>query len=254
MKYSKYMAILAAFTALTACSTTDSDGDQELSYTYTFETSAEDFNESGRWKNTTNPDAQNLTMAPALSISHSVTQVSGDTYDWDGFVPAAGKETANFAGDWENHLWSSAAGPGAAQSANFLLAKWNPSESVSSMPKTPSLALGNGVPGRVTNLFINNSNYVYHTVTAAEFALTDADYLRVIMHAVDNAGKPLNVTQTIDLVKDGKVVKEWTPVSCTVPLGGGCYFQMEASRPFGTGAGQFPPYFCIDNYSVFYKY
>ena len=35
MKYSNYMAILAAFTALTACSTTDSDGDQELSYTYT---------------------------------------------------------------------------------------------------------------------------------------------------------------------------------------------------------------------------
>ncbi|MCI5978153.1 MAG: DUF4465 domain-containing protein [Bacteroidales bacterium] len=253
MKYSKYLALLAAVTALTACST-DSDGDQELSYTYTFETSGEDFDANGRWKNTTNLDAQNLSMSPGLNISHKVTQNADGQLEWDGFVPAAGTETGDFAGDWANHLWSSASGNGVGGSADFLLAKWNYMESVTSMPETPSLALGNAASGRVTAFFINNTNYVYHVVSAPEFALTDADYLRVIMHAVDNAGRPLSVTQTIDLVKDGKVTKDWTSVTCSIPMGGGCYFQMEASRPFGTGVGQFPPYFCIDNYAVFYKY
>lgn len=248
--YSKITACVVAALALTSCNT-GSDKEQELSYTYQFELSSNDFSETGKWTYTDDTSVQNLSFPPFLRLSHRV--IHDETLYWDGFVPVSGRETGDFAGDWDNHLWSSAAGGGALTSTNYLLAKWDPTESPVNVPELPVLAMGNAVMGATQSLYICNSNYVYHVMTSPEFNLQPTDYLNLIVKSVDENGN-INAINTIELAKDGKVLKDWHMVTFEQVFGGGLYIQMEASREFGTGVGQIPPYFCLDNYSVFYKY
>lgn len=249
----KYIGILAAAMALatTSCNT-DSDSDSsELVYTYQFELSSADFSPTGKWLYAEDTQIQNLGFEPFLQLSHKINNDNG--LYWDGFLPVNGTETKDFTPDWSDHLWSSAAGCGAITSSNYMLAKWDPSEETLAVPTLPVLTLGNAVGGATRSFYVCNSNYVYHVMTSAEFNLQDSDYLRLIVKSVDTKGA-LNGVYTVTLAENGKVNKDWQMVTTDFELGSGIYFQMEASRNFGTGVGEIPPYFCLDNYSVFYKY
>lgn len=251
----KYLVIpTVAIMALgsTSCNN-EPEGNHELSYTYNFELSSGEFTDTGMWIYTDDSNVQNLAFEPFLQLAHSCILDADGIVQWNGFVPVAGNETGDFGADWSKHLWSSCAGGGAQMTADYLLAKWDHTESTTTVPKLPSLAMGNGVNGATQSMYISNSNYVYHVMTSPEFNLQDADYLRLVIRSVDEKGK-VSDTQTYTLAENGVVKKTWELVQINAPFGGGLYIQMEASRNFGGGTGQIPPYFCIDNYSVFYKY
>lgn len=253
MKKNLIIPALAILTmAATSCNN-EPEGNHELSYTYNFELSSGEFNDNGMWIYTDDSNVQNLAFEPFLQLAHSCNLNAEGIIEWNGFVPVAGTETADFGTDWSKHLWSSSAGGGAQMTADYLLAKWDFNESTTTVPKLPSLAMGNVVNGATQSMYISNSNYVYHIMTAPEFDLKDTDYLRLVIRSVDEKGKVID-TQTYSLAENGVVKKTWELVQVNAPFGGGLYIQMESTRTFGDGVGQIPPYFCLDNYSVFYKY
>ena len=69
--YSKITACIVAALALTSCNT-GSDKEQELSYTYQFELSSNDFSETGKWTYTDDTSVQNLSFPPFLFVPVSL--------------------------------------------------------------------------------------------------------------------------------------------------------------------------------------
>lgn len=258
MKLTKALLAALAVVGLTAC-TDDEDNYATITYGFEF-TDASLYNADGYWDELYN-NSDDLTMNPALSLSHMGSTDWGGY--WYGFCPSCATETADVSAESVTaHQWSSATGTGAGSSNQYMLCYWNCSEDTENIPESPSLKIdlrgSYYTSATPQSVYITNSNYSYWTMkNGCSFnkAFGTDDWCKVIFKGVKNDV----VTGTVEcyLAQDGAINREWKQINLTA-LGDVdyVYIQMQStdnSEWSGISYMNNPAYFCLDNLCVYYS-
>jgi hypothetical protein len=251
--------VLAAGMALTGCDN-DTNGDNYLDYTFSFQGTDDTYTTDGYWAEVFNTaDDYKYINAGYAYFSHEATY--WDDYDytsWYGFCPSRATNTDEMdaSSDVTSMQWSSASGSG-LNSTDYMLAYWNVMEDTTTIPANPTLKITFVAAATPSSIYVNNSNYGYWTMKKGNYfakAFGDDDWFKVTFIGVkDNA-----VTGSVDayLAEKGEIVKTWKAVDLT-PLGTVDYIYIQMSSTdnsaYGYGMNN-PAYVCLDNLSVRFTY
>lgn len=260
---SSILTISAIALSLTSCSNDDDDPvvvPGLASVTFNTNPAIQYSSANGAWTNCYNPTTTNSLTYTGLNLSHQVTEYSG-VYYWSGFCPSNSTENAKHPTDFLDYQWSAITGGGlryAGGTLPFMVAYWNTSESLSSIPAEPSLKMKPSAGGsfRPFRISITNSAYTYYNMLegigygdGSDKFTSPQDFLKVYFIGVRNGYK--TGTVTAHLANGTQLIREWVSVNLQ-PLGevDYIYCQMESSKANQYGMLT-PSYFCVGDLIVF---
>lgn len=248
-------------TVTTACNSLDTEGKQKITYTFAFETGGDDnYNQQGIWNSAYDPQTNVVVLSSPygvnLILSHSATAATAtEPATWTGFAPTRSKNVTDYSAEgWNNdNSWGAIPGSGVAGSMEYLMAKWDPAESVYAIPAVPSLGMRFGV-AKPISICITNATYTFWELknyTKGEAADGDDYYYNVVFNGVRNG--ILTGKVEAQLLHNGALADAWNAVDLR-PLDevDMIYVQIDTNITDASGRIAVPTLFALDNLTVFY--
>ncbi len=169
-----------------------------------------------------------------------------DGVEWEGFTPSNSDEVI----ESKKNLWGNPTGHGVV-STPFMVAKWNPNESLDEVPNSPSCAirLSTGINFNPFCVYVTNSCATLGAVLYGDEnglePFKSSDYLTLLVNIVRDGKKVATIEQP--LVKAGtSPLGNWIAIDLrdydNVEM---IYFQLKSSKN-KDGVLALPPYFCLD--------
>lgn len=265
MNYKKLLSIVAlaaTIGGLTSCGSTDANNDSmwsERLFTPGNYAGQISYNEQGVWTNY------------ALNTSGQTYDGLHLTYAYDaakstftGMVPSCVYNPVDYGTDFNTYPnWAgvidlrNAAAEDVAPTFGepFMMARFNPSESTTSIPANPSVAISFVTPFYPEAMTVCNSSALYYEMKRTFTPDSRADKVHLVITGVRGGKKTGSVEVALESADNGEYITKWTTVSLSaLNEVDYIYMQLVGSEGAGKAAVAKYPYFAVGSLAYAFGY